>query len=395
MQTKRTGSLLAGITVIVLVSSAFVFLSDTTSAEENDYPTDTHRKYTVTFTIPDVVNCSYYVIDFGDGNVIDSRDGPAEGVSETAWPEGTTYTVVHTYAPVPAAYTMEFAAYNDGGESAVNGLNVELLGYPEISFESRGGSAVDTLQVINGADHGGLPGNSYYTAAERPTDPVRPGFTFTGWYTDAEMSQMYDWNSIVREDAVLYAGWEASSDAFIARYYVDRVLYSTQTYAAGETVVPPEAPSKDGFEFKGWKHYSEGMVANGDMGFCAMYEPTSPVTYSVSYVLDGRSYSTFVAAGSSAEIEAPVKEGFTFEGWYTDPGFKQEFDGESVTGDVVLYPKFTENASSSGGGFPLVPLAIAAAGMLAVFIGMRTHPAVSAAGAAAVAAGAAMGFGII
>ena len=40
-------------------------------------------------------------------------------------------------------------------------------------------------------------------------DPVRKGFAFTGWYTDAECTAVYNFSQAVMADIVLYAGWEA------------------------------------------------------------------------------------------------------------------------------------------------------------------------------------------
>ena len=48
------------------------------------------------------------------------------------------------------------------------------------------------------------------------------------------------------------------------------------------------------------------------------------------------------------EPEAPVKDGFVFDGWYTDSAFKTKFDFASpVTGAMTLYAKWTEKAKTS------------------------------------------------
>ncbi len=388
---------MAGIAVILMVSSAFVLLSDTSSAEDNGYPTDTHRKYTVTFEIPGVENCAYYTLDFGDGTVIDSRETLSPEITEIAstTDDSTTYIAVHTYPAVPGTYTMVFTAHNSNEETAENGLNVTLLGYPVITFEGNGGSGTGPLTVVNGADNGGLPSDRYYTAAEKPADPVREGFTFTGWYTDEGLSQTYDWSAIVYDDLALYAGWTETVPEYTAVYYVDGTLYVTQTYGEGDAVVLPDPPSKEGFVFKGWKNYTDGMTAAGNMGFCAVFESESQVTVTVSYTVGGVTYSTFVESGGKFVAEDPVKEGYTFCGWYTDEECTQEFDAESVTEDATIYPKFTEDAEQQDSGIPVIPIAVAIAGILAIFAGTRTHPAVSVVGAGALAAGAAMGFGII
>ncbi len=383
--------------MILLVSSAFVILADASSAEEHEYPTDKHRKYTITYEINDVANCAYYVLDFGDGTVVDSRYETSPDITEIyfAATDKTNYVAVHTYPAVPGTYTMVFTAYNSNGGSAEKGLNVVLEGYPVISFEANGGAETESLTVLNGADHGGLPENRYYTAAKEPADPVREGFDFTGWYTDEGLSQIYDWSTIVEDNVTLYAGWTVDVPEYTARFYVDRVLYATQTYNEGDTVVPPEPPAKEGFAFKGWKHYTEGMTAAGNMGFCAIYEAENPVTVTVSYTVEGRTYSTYVETGGSFSTEVPVREGYTFCGWYTDEACTQEFDTESVSESVMIYPKFTKDPTDSESGLPMIPIALAAAGIFVLFIGIRFHPAVSAVGAGAIVAGAALGLGLI
>jgi uncharacterized repeat protein (TIGR02543 family) len=49
------------------------------------------------------------------------------------------------------------------------------------------------------------------TAVSTPVSPVRDGYLFTAWYTDAELSAAYDFSSAVEDDLTLYAGWEQDS----------------------------------------------------------------------------------------------------------------------------------------------------------------------------------------
>ncbi|WP_028598826.1 S-layer homology domain-containing protein, partial [Paenibacillus pasadenensis] len=66
-----------------------------------------------------------------------------------------------------------------------------------VSFDSHGGSAVPALEV----DHGGK--------VVKPSDPMRTGYTFGGWYTDAELKQAYDFNAAVTGALELHAKWAA------------------------------------------------------------------------------------------------------------------------------------------------------------------------------------------
>ena len=52
--------------------------------------------------------------------------------------------------------------------------------------------------------------------------------------------------------------------------------------------------------------------------------------------------------GKITEPKAPEKEGYTFDGWYTDKELTKKFDfDKAVSGNVTLYAKWTENAEES------------------------------------------------
>lgn len=64
-----------------------------------------------------------------------------------------------------------------------------------VRFESNFGSFVNDRHV-----------NKNYTL-NRPDDPVRVGYVFGGWYTDALLNNAYDFNTPVTENFTLYAKW--------------------------------------------------------------------------------------------------------------------------------------------------------------------------------------------
>ncbi|TLG77228.1 InlB B-repeat-containing protein [Culicoidibacter larvae] len=66
-----------------------------------------------------------------------------------------------------------------------------------VDFESNGGTAVASLlDIADGA------------TIIAPTAPTRDGFTFAGWYTDAALTTLWNFNSdIVTSDMTLYAKW--------------------------------------------------------------------------------------------------------------------------------------------------------------------------------------------
>lgn len=68
-----------------------------------------------------------------------------------------------------------------------------------VTFDSRGGSAVDALQNVTQSARIAAPGA-----------PVREGYTFAGWYKDIARTQAWNFAAdAVEQDTTLYAKWEA------------------------------------------------------------------------------------------------------------------------------------------------------------------------------------------
>ncbi len=70
----------------------------------------------------------------------------------------------------------------------------------QLSFDSKGGSDV-TNQILE-----------YNTIAEKPTNPIRDGYTFMGWYKDSAYTEEWDFTvDKIERDTVLYAKWQTWS----------------------------------------------------------------------------------------------------------------------------------------------------------------------------------------
>ena len=93
------------------------------------------------------------------------------------------------------------------------------------------------------------------------------------------------------------------------------------------------------------------------LGSCAEYLPEPEVPkfevkehYMVSFYVDNALYKTArVEAGATVnvEIEAPEKDGFTFEGWQTSDGVAFDLSTSIVNSDLSLYALFeTENTGT-------------------------------------------------
>ena len=202
-----------------------------------------------------------------------------------------------------------------------------------------------------------------------PAAPAKAGYTFGGWYTDKDV-----WKDRLTEDSFagraltenldVYARYirneEPSAAEYTISFYIDGALADTVRTSGNETLDLPAAPGKDGYTFAGWffdngtwrneltaDTYSEKPLT-GDVSVYAFYEkteePVLPQEYTVFFDVDN---GTPVAAVTTSRIEKQpqtTREGYTFEGWYTDKNFTEKvtFPYE-VTAEQTLYAKWEKN----------------------------------------------------
>ena len=136
-------------------------------------------------------------------------------------------------------------------------------------------------------------------------------------------------------------------------------LYNNKIYAnndnttfvkVGEnTVLPNKVAEPTGYEWAGWSDGTskyEALSSQAVETNLILVPSYSPITYSIKYFdgenelnnFDEKSYTI-----ESANISLPtyVKQGYTFDGWYSDPEFTEKVTTitKGSYGDVVLYAK--------------------------------------------------------
>lgn len=75
---------------------------------------------------------------------------------------------------------------------------------------------------------------------------------------------------------------------------------------------------------------------------CSPGEDQETEQFTVSFVVDGNETKVEASNGSVTLPDDPVKEGFSFLGWFTAAEGGQAFTGTGVTGDMTVYAQFEE-----------------------------------------------------
>ena len=162
-------------------------MSSDVSAEQS-YDVDMGKKYSMQTQLiwdgKDAESIHYEIVDSTGAHVTSSDE----------WNPLITW-------PAPGVYYITQTAHNsyNGGSDTTTVYRVEIMGYPEIHFEENGGSEVQDIEQT-----------AYNVVAAQPEDPTRDGYTFTGWYTDEDCTEAFDWSQGLKKDITLYAGWEAN-----------------------------------------------------------------------------------------------------------------------------------------------------------------------------------------
>jgi uncharacterized repeat protein (TIGR02543 family) len=200
-----------------------------------------------------------------------------------------------------------------------------------------------------------------------PTQPVRSGYIFGGWYIDNV--NIIEWNFenyTVVGDINLYAKWTSDPIPTYTVTYAENgatsgsVPVDDNAYTPGTTIkVKGNVGSlaKAGCTFSGWDcnwmTYTAGqtfIVPGNNVTLTAVWIPV-PATYTVTYNnnnTNGGVYTTQTTIAVGSTLTAPTKPsriGYSFIGWYKDAACVNvwNFDTDTIKADINLYAKWAAN----------------------------------------------------
>ena len=160
-----------------------------------------------------------------------------------------------------------------------------------------------------------------YGAAIVPReDPVREGYTFTGW--DQTIP-----GTMPAEDLTITARWEENTYSII--YIVDGETHKTVARNYGAAIALEAEPTRTGYTFSGWSEAPAAMPAHdvtiSGIFTANQYQVSYDPNYSGAAPIDGK---TVTYDGAYGTLAIPTRTGYGFDGW--------TLDGEKVGADTVV-----------------------------------------------------------
>ena len=194
-----------------------------------------------------------------------------------------------------------------------------------------------TYNNIEGATHSNPATYTVEDAAVALQDAAKTGYTFLGWYSDAEFEQeVSEIDTSACEDVELWARWEVIT--YTATFVNSDGTVGTVDFDIEDTALSePAVPQRTGYT-GAWEDYE---IKAEDLTINAVY---TPITYDITYentkgAANGNpaTYNIETATITLTDITSP---GYTFEGWFIGEEKVESIELGSY-GDITLTARWT------------------------------------------------------
>lgn len=147
-----------------------------------------------------------------------------------------------------------------------------------------------------------------YKKAEKPANPEKAGYSFDGWYTEAEGGDLFDWNTQIKKDTTVYAHWAKKNISYIVRYLDEK----GDPVASDKEVTNPNLESgqeitETAIAVSGYRprEVSQTLVlADEENLITFVYTSKAESTaYTVRYILNNEEYAGDIAVASEKTVE--------------------------------------------------------------------------------------------
>ncbi|WP_129689904.1 InlB B-repeat-containing protein [Gottfriedia acidiceleris] len=187
-----------------------------------------------------------------------------------------------------------------------------------------------------------------YNSLLDESKPTRTGYTFLGWYKDAEGKTPWNFETDkVSGDMILYAKWSINSYKI---HYISnggsQVADKTANY---NSVINLPKPTRTGYTFVGWYKDATLKTAVGPnvtlTSNITLYAKWNINKYAVKFNSNGGSSVATKTVNYNSTVgqpASPTRKGYVFLGWYKDASGKVawNFAKDRVTTNTTIYAKW-------------------------------------------------------
>ncbi|GHT78029.1 hypothetical protein FACS189464_0750 [Bacteroidia bacterium] len=178
--------------------------------------------------------------------------------------------------------------------------------YYTVTFVPQNGDANTTASIIKNS------------TIATPTLPACTGYNMGGWYKDVACTDKWNFTSdLVTNDISLYAKWSVINYTITYNNVDGAINNNPATYTIESDLITLVNPVRAGYEFDGWQEGSS--IAAGSTGNKFFTAQWTPITYTISYILNGGTNHASNPADYTVEenivLQNPTKNGYTFIGW--------------------------------------------------------------------------------
>ncbi len=280
---------------------------------------------------------------------------PGSTIKEPTAPTRKGYTFAGWYKNIDGTLTIPFDFEHD-----VVTENMILLAKwtPNVITVTLRDSVTD--EIIDRID------GSYEQFLSIPSTPTeKENYRFVGWSIQKTSFVEFNFASLLTTDMTLYAYYEAVSpnQTFEVQFIsVGTTVYLAVNVKLNEKVnAPTTNPTRSGYTFGGWStsatsytpfDFANKKITSDTTIYAYWIKNDEPIEekYTITfYSSNGVVFKTETVLKNEQTMEptpAPKKDGYTFEGWYTDLDYSTKYNFSSpVTKDLKLYAKWEEAAT--------------------------------------------------
>lgn len=194
----------------------------------------------------------------------------------------------------------------------------------------------------DGGEDKTVTANAGSTVAE-PDDIARSGHTLYAWYTDADFTTAYDFSTPVSGDLTLYAFWKEDGATYVDftfdyDYYGKKLTEYTIPAKTGAPMTKPSDPVRDGYKFDGW--YTDDTFATA-YDFAA--DVTAADTAVAKWTKTDTDVSTFTFEAENTDLTG--KEGPSWSGTALEKSMIQTVQGIGASGDRFVGYQYQKDCS--------------------------------------------------